>query len=367
MWRQFLYKRVKERSSLRINEKKCLRNRYKFSDCDKCIKVCPYDALSLVNGKVEMEEDRCRSCGQCVHTCPTEALYFEAEMMDKYDNRISQKEAVTFACTIQSSNDEEDVTFPCLKSLSPEHLMISALYEKKCEVYCDYKQCKSCEAAWEPEEGLKWLAEWNEQTESPKVPLVTNKEEKSGANRTYNRRELFKMTSQQTKSQIGDLILDSYKEVIDLKEKIAPTQKRQYAIAYLKKNQELLKMNMANAKTLSDKLNLTGINVKGDCNICQTCSSLCPAGALKVVEKDSLKVLEFEAGRCVNCDICEKACPSIQKHPVSQLSDLLNKTTLKTMLLDECPKCGSSKHTEEALCEECQRRKDKRESLLSDW
>ncbi|HEA47355.1 MAG TPA: Fe-S cluster domain-containing protein [bacterium] len=35
-----------------------------------CIEVCPFDAITLVNGKIEIDEERCTGCGKCVSICP---------------------------------------------------------------------------------------------------------------------------------------------------------------------------------------------------------------------------------------------------------------------------------------------------------
>jgi RnfABCDGE-type electron transport complex B subunit len=38
-----------------------------FGDCQK---VCPVDAISLIQGLAEIDEDKCVGCGQCVKECP---------------------------------------------------------------------------------------------------------------------------------------------------------------------------------------------------------------------------------------------------------------------------------------------------------
>ncbi|MDD2665979.1 MAG: CoB--CoM heterodisulfide reductase iron-sulfur subunit A family protein [Methanocellales archaeon] len=42
--------------------------------CGFCVEMCPYQALSMVNGKLEVIEALCKGCGTCVATCPTGAL-----------------------------------------------------------------------------------------------------------------------------------------------------------------------------------------------------------------------------------------------------------------------------------------------------
>ena len=42
--------------------------------CGKCVKVCPYDAPSIVNNLSVIDINKCRVCGLCVGVCPTNAI-----------------------------------------------------------------------------------------------------------------------------------------------------------------------------------------------------------------------------------------------------------------------------------------------------
>ena len=53
-----------------INDEKCVR-------CEKCVTICDeseYSALSLVNGKIEVDRDKCVGCSLCSHACPMSAI-----------------------------------------------------------------------------------------------------------------------------------------------------------------------------------------------------------------------------------------------------------------------------------------------------
>ena len=47
----------------------------KCTGCGKCIAVCPYEALELVNGKALVTGAKSMHCGQCVATCPENAVH----------------------------------------------------------------------------------------------------------------------------------------------------------------------------------------------------------------------------------------------------------------------------------------------------
>lgn len=62
---------VRERSAktsvIIIDGDKCI-------GCGQCISVCPFNALSLVNGKAVLDEASCRNCRECIPACPTGAI-----------------------------------------------------------------------------------------------------------------------------------------------------------------------------------------------------------------------------------------------------------------------------------------------------
>ena len=42
-------------------------------NCGICEKTCRVDAISTVDGKIVLNEEKCNNCGRCVKACPTEA------------------------------------------------------------------------------------------------------------------------------------------------------------------------------------------------------------------------------------------------------------------------------------------------------
>ena len=44
------------------------------SGCGECVVGCPYDALTLVDDHVEVDETSCRGCGICVGHCRPKAI-----------------------------------------------------------------------------------------------------------------------------------------------------------------------------------------------------------------------------------------------------------------------------------------------------
>ncbi len=48
------------------------------SGCQKCLRICPYDAIEMMEAKAQIQE-RCTSCGACLEVCPEEAILTDIE------------------------------------------------------------------------------------------------------------------------------------------------------------------------------------------------------------------------------------------------------------------------------------------------
>ncbi len=50
---------------------------YKITDaciaCGACADACPMEAITMGDGKYEIDPDKCVGCGACAGTCPVEA------------------------------------------------------------------------------------------------------------------------------------------------------------------------------------------------------------------------------------------------------------------------------------------------------
>lgn len=50
-----------------INQKRC-------NSCFKCVRECPFDAISFLNDKASIDNSRCIDCGICFSVCPVDAI-----------------------------------------------------------------------------------------------------------------------------------------------------------------------------------------------------------------------------------------------------------------------------------------------------
>ncbi len=42
--------------------------------CGKCVKECPFDAITLENNLAYIDSDKCKLCRKCVPVCPTNSI-----------------------------------------------------------------------------------------------------------------------------------------------------------------------------------------------------------------------------------------------------------------------------------------------------
>jgi len=52
-------------------------NRFRCTGCGSCIKWCPEDAISLVDGKALIDKKKCIGCGECLAVCKFNAVMFD--------------------------------------------------------------------------------------------------------------------------------------------------------------------------------------------------------------------------------------------------------------------------------------------------
>ncbi len=136
--------------------------------CDKCIFICPYDALEFESfGTPKVNEEKCTGCGACQLVCPHHAIQVKGfefeEVLGRYGQSLAQLTAknkgpaiLAFVCQWSefSALDNPDKTFqgknvltlevPCFKSLDPVHI-INALncgFDGVMGVVCSAKDCK---------------------------------------------------------------------------------------------------------------------------------------------------------------------------------------------------------------------------------
>ena len=148
--------------------RKAVWDNLKCVGCDKCVFICPYDAIkaeAFATPKI-VEED-CVGCGACALVCPQQAIEvkgFEFEnVINRYGESVSmlkekskQPAVLLFVCQWSEFNALDDpntalkgknamiLEVPCFKSLDPVHVINSMKcgFDGVMGVVCSAEDCK---------------------------------------------------------------------------------------------------------------------------------------------------------------------------------------------------------------------------------
>jgi len=69
----------KKYHALKVDTQKCF-------GCTHCMKICPTEAIRIVNGVAVIDNQRCVDCGNCLRACPADAFYVEQDDLSKINN-----------------------------------------------------------------------------------------------------------------------------------------------------------------------------------------------------------------------------------------------------------------------------------------
>ncbi len=94
-----------------------------YTCCGACVKACPVNAISLVDGKPEIDYKKCIFCGRCVEACAENVL------------QHSSKEALAEILTEAQVEVKEAVTAKLGRSLHVRHVDAGS-----CNA-CDFEMC----------------------------------------------------------------------------------------------------------------------------------------------------------------------------------------------------------------------------------
>ena len=62
--------------------------------CGACAKICPTDAIAIVDGKMATDAAKCILCMACIHACPKQARILPPPLQQKTDNMLAAFKAV---------------------------------------------------------------------------------------------------------------------------------------------------------------------------------------------------------------------------------------------------------------------------------
>jgi len=298
-------------SGLTLDPTKCVRALAKFSECTKCVEICPVDIISVDNHLPAFNMSQCVGCGGCVSVCPTEAFTLDDFDQTNFFFEFAQSEDTLISC-------KKNV--PCIAALSVEHLTSLAILKE--DIVCDTGHCDGCEIAakLKPQidaniEEANFVLEAIESAKSIKAQDIAYMDEEVVVE--DDRRGFFKNLTVKNAARVKQdfdrkVEVESDEElrhevftqdISKLKQKVIP-DKRKIFFTALKRAPKPSQYHVVDAGELSftsmKKLN------EETCTACQMCYRICPTAALTSDMKNSK--IDFDPFLCVKCHLCHDVC-----------------------------------------------------------
>jgi ferredoxin len=339
--------------SLHLEIASCIRAKSKFSNCTKCVDVCP-ESITLVDNLPSFANNTGVEAAACVGACPTEAF------------SLSDFSTTEFFFTFLDSKIRlisPKINVPCLSVFSVEHLISLALASEDTitldlssydEESILYEQIESCieEANFVlssfSSKQLETNVDKTMSAEANKVDeKVKDKEYKVNSRRSFLGNASLKgvvkhkMTFDEAVEADELKTFDLDKATIaKIREKNVP-DKRKILFTTLKQagvpdTFEVL---------AEEDISFTSQKfVDKNCTNCQICYRICPTGALSSDGKFSL--IRFDAMLCVKCRLCHEVCEpeAIQLQPGFEIKEFFEpmQRTLATFNIKRCNECGNN-------------------------
>ncbi len=71
-------------------------NKAACRDCYRCVRACPVNAISVIDGQAQVIASRCIACGTCVNECPQGAKSYRSDL-EKLTDMIKSEERLAFS------------------------------------------------------------------------------------------------------------------------------------------------------------------------------------------------------------------------------------------------------------------------------
>lgn len=295
----------------------CAHSRRQLSGCQRCLDACPAEAIISTGDTVKVNPSLCQGCGSCVTVCPSGAMSYALPTLDVSLNRLRMMLQTYF---------ELEATAPqvLIHDLDKGQMLIEAMGDQLATniIAFSIEEIGAVSMAF-------WLAalsygasgvtiwdagshqdhDWAElQQEIVQTnQILTGMGFKENVVNWFAGNNIERLTAHLSTSKTLSTIEAVQFAGLDDKRRII-TLAIEHLHKYAPKPIELLALDTGSAFG-EIKVN------QQTCTLCHSCVSVCPMGAvLDGVDKPQLNFVE---DLCVQCGLCETACPedAIQLNP----------------------------------------------------
>lgn len=324
----------------RANSLYCVNVSSKNPDaCDRCLTVCPSDAITIKGASVKVSND-CRRCGLCVGVCPTEVFSTRNSakvLYDKIARAASTYEECYVTCTraLKRNPKPNEILLPCVGLMSQE-LWFSLLTDYgNISVFLPLGICDRCRTTTGEEaysDAIAQAEEWTGESVGLEVEKSALNHEES---RAYKRSQFMSSVATAgtriiTKGNkplagaaaVAKRVQDHTHKLTELQqslEKAVGAQTANSRRRILLQKRKLMIAAMTEYPELAKGVQMEVPEWDASrCTMCGDCATACPVHACQLDKDGHFSV---EPAYCVNCGGCVAACADGALKMVSRTAD----------------------------------------------
>lgn len=324
---------------------RCVRYRYRYSECRRCAGACPHEAIELLDEGIRLDAARCQNCALCSTACPSAAL--SSGNMPRIDllRRAIGQEQFSFACA--PSGLAADALVPCLGALDAALLA----YLAKRRIGTELRGSRHCAQCPHDSRGADQLAAnldgaaVLEEAAAPAEWLAATLAEMPGqtdANSEFRagRRQLFRRLIGRGVDEVAGAAMPPAELPVEEKAIRAGSW-------FVPEMRELLQIvckqkdGAAFTVPRHPALPLMSIRLKRGCTACEACFRVCPTGAMQIREDNSSWSLVFQTDRCIGCAVCLEVCQPrvLQAQESFDAAPEREPAVLRQLVKQRCNRC----------------------------
>lgn len=324
---------------VKVNSEICAHNRNGIDGCNRCLNFCPADAIQSIDKMIEIDPYLCHGAGSCTNACPTGAISYDLptpQALHSYLHKLVTRfrEQAQTAPVILFHDEANGAA---LVGVDLPGAVIPVALEEITVASMDHWMSS---LAW----GARQILVLNTEATAPTLTQMLQGEHKL-ANDILDEMGQPGRISVIDESSIGDLtalLETSSNWPMIVPGEFAATTKRNTLYAAI----DHLNEQAASVDTCLSQSNIPygKVSINSDkCTLCLSCVSTCPTQAL--TDGGDKPALHFVEQDCVQCGLCESACPE----KVISLTPQMNfdkaqrqqRQTLKEEAPFDCIRCGT--------------------------